>query len=112
MSCAKTRKERSRREESQEKIACRMSRVMRRGGTGHPHLREAVPEKTEEDEEKETMGQRHRGKQRVSIDRKTKGRVTDEEASHVPGTAWLIKVRERAGEGRELLGGGRRLVGH
>ncbi|KAJ1209728.1 hypothetical protein NDU88_005101 [Pleurodeles waltl] len=56
-----------------------------------------------EQKEKGTEGGRHT-EQSAFVERRPRGRVADEEASHVPGAAWLIQVRGRAGEGGKIIG--------
>ncbi|KAJ1209456.1 hypothetical protein NDU88_004834 [Pleurodeles waltl] len=61
------------------------------------------PERTEgEQKEEATEGGRHT-EQSAFVERRPRGRVVDEEASHVPGGAFLIQVRGRAGEGGIII---------
>ncbi|KAJ1209455.1 hypothetical protein NDU88_004833 [Pleurodeles waltl] len=62
------------------------------------------PERTEgEQKEEVTEGGRHT-EQSAFIKRRLRGRVAEEEASHVPGGAWLFQVRGWAWEGGIIIG--------
>ncbi|KAJ1210929.1 hypothetical protein NDU88_006291 [Pleurodeles waltl] len=61
------------------------------GRGGEYPLREDVPETTEDEGQKKTMGQGHRGERRVSSEKMMRERETGKEDSHVPGGAWLTQ---------------------
>ncbi|KAJ1175145.1 hypothetical protein NDU88_000436 [Pleurodeles waltl] len=89
------------RSEAGEGRARRKMRVLEERGETQ---RGAVgPESTEGEQKEETT--QSGTEQRAFIERRPRERVADEEASHVPGGAWLIQVRGQAGEGCVIIGG-------
>ncbi|KAJ1144284.1 hypothetical protein NDU88_010585 [Pleurodeles waltl] len=71
------------RKEVSEGRARRETRVLEERDDSH--LVAAVPEKTEAEEKEEAAAEgRHHAKQRASIEKRPRGIVSDEEASHVP----------------------------
>ncbi|KAJ1172071.1 hypothetical protein NDU88_003923 [Pleurodeles waltl] len=63
-------------------------------------------ERTEGEQKEETTKGGHRTEQRAFVERRPRGTVSDEEASHVPGGPWLFHVQGRAGEGGVIIGWG------